>query len=176
MGLAANSPSNQNSSSTQKEKTKKKEKNQAEQIHIKNEEQGNSSDSREDASSEKKVDQESVLKLNEKLIQAYFNYDQASDRIDHLLPLVTDDFKQKIEEAAGSADGKMKSRVVQQSSFVNMDSYFHPQIVNVVTYQLTVNGKSYKQSNYIRFTFDNVNNEWKMAEMALTPIGGTVKD
>ncbi|MBC1572767.1 hypothetical protein HCJ25_14050 [Listeria sp. FSL L7-1426] len=127
-------------------------------------------DKKEDNQSEEQKEKE-IRKANKELIVAYFTYNNTEEQFNHILPLATEVFQKKMKEASGMTDESLKSELVSQETYYNQENFFHPTVVNVITNRITVNGKSYDQTNYVRFNFTSEDNQWKMEDVVITPIG-----
>ncbi|EAC9604678.1 TPA: hypothetical protein IP933_002636 [Listeria monocytogenes] len=127
-------------------------------------------DTEEGSQSEEAQKEKEIRQANQDLIEAYFTYNSTEEQFNHILPLVTETFQEKMKEASGMTDSSVKSKVVSQESYYNQERFFHPTVVNIVTNRVTVNGKSYDQTNYVRFHFTSENNHWKMEDVTITPV------
>ncbi|EAC9721715.1 hypothetical protein D3Y79_13140 [Listeria monocytogenes] len=127
-------------------------------------------DTEEGSQREEAHKKKEIRQVNQDLIAAYFTYNSTEEQFNHLLPLVTETFQEKMKEASGMTDSSVKSKVVSQESYYNQERFFHPTVVNIVTNRVTVNGKSYDQTNYVRFHFTSENNQWKMEDVTVTPV------
>ncbi|ECJ9747806.1 hypothetical protein FQR52_14860 [Listeria monocytogenes] len=124
----------------------------------------------EKSQSEEALKEKEIRLANHDLVAAYFTYNSTEEQFNHILPLVTEKFQEKMKEATGMTDESVKSKVVSQENYYNQEHFFHPTVVNIVTNRITVNGKSYDQTNYVRFNFSNENNHWKMDDVTITPV------
>ncbi|EAE8754459.1 hypothetical protein BSR75_14275 [Listeria monocytogenes] len=162
--------STDNNEETKTEKTSKKKKaTEQEPIEI----TGEKKSSQETTNNEEVIKEKEVRASNQQLIEAYFTYSSTEEQFQHIYPLVTKEFQAKMEEAAGISESSARSTLVSQESYYNKERFFHPTVVNIITNRVTVNGKSYEQTNYVRFLFTSEDNHWKMNDVTITPIGNT---
>ncbi|MDT0112179.1 hypothetical protein QJV45_17060 [Listeria booriae] len=112
---------------------------------------------------------------NQALVDAYFSYSSTQEQFQHIMPLTTKAFQQKMQEAAGIGGEAVKSRIVKRQAYWNDDSSLHPEMTNLITQRVAVNGSEYEQTSYMRIVFEKEENQWKMADMAITLVGSTKK-
>lgn len=116
-----------------------------------------------------------VEDVNNQIIEAYFRYDSPAERVKHLQSLVTQAYQQQIEEAPGGEETAVKSFILKRKSYWNQDKENQPEVVNWVQNRLAVNGQEYVQTMYMRCTYEKEQGTWKMASLAMTPVGQTQK-
>ncbi|WP_088840977.1 hypothetical protein [Listeria sp. ILCC797] len=155
--------------SSEKQEKKQATKQKTEEI------QGNTTSNTHIVNSEEQEKKQAILAINEKVVHAYFEYTSTETMMKQVLAVSSQDFQGKIKEASGASGEAIKSHLVSVQTFVDMTSVFHPEVVNLVTNRIAVNGQTYQQTSYARYQFTNEENEWKLASVALTPIQDTQK-
>jgi hypothetical protein len=137
--------------------------------------QGDTPKSPKVVSSDEQEKQDAILAINKKVVEAYFEYTSSEARIKQILTVSSQEFQKKLEEASGVSGEVVKSHVVSTSAYIDMTSILHPEVVNLVTNRVAINGQTYEQTTYARYQFTNEANQWKLASVALTPIQDTQK-
>ncbi|RQW65317.1 hypothetical protein DUK53_16970 [Listeria sp. SHR_NRA_18] len=116
-----------------------------------------------------------IREVNEALVNAYFSYSSVQEQFQHIMPLATKSFQTKMQEAAGIGGEGVKSHIIKRQAFWNDDRTLHPEMTNLITQRVAVNGSEYEQTSYMRIVFEKEENQWKMADMAITLVGSTQK-
>ncbi|MBC1318488.1 hypothetical protein [Listeria booriae] len=136
---------------------------------------GTTEETRPSIAEEEKIVAKDIQAVNQRLVDAYFSYKSTQEQFQHIMPLATKAFQQKMQEAAGIGGEAVKSRIIKRQAFWNDDRSLHPEMTNLITQRVAVNGSEYEQTSYMRIVFEKEENQWKMADMAITLVGSTQK-